>query len=195
MRRFLTLGLLLLLVTGCTSAVTLRHPITGVTVKCGPYAFDSLGRSAAVAMERERQCVSDYQRQGYERAPEGLSETQSRPVTTPVAVSPSAGLNGTFVGEITGTVRGQAFSMRVTFTLVQSGDQLVGVWNTSGGTSGTVQGVVIGSQVSDFRAKQVNPCEGAFTGATVVEAGRLRGSYTGVDCNGPVTASFVVTRQ
>lgn len=67
MRRFLPLGLLLLLVTGCTSAVTLRHPITGVTVKCGPYAFDNLGRSAAVAMERERQCISDYQRQGYER--------------------------------------------------------------------------------------------------------------------------------
>jgi len=104
-------------------------------------------------------------------------------------------LDGTFSGEITGQAKGQTFTMRVTFTLVQSGDQLVGVWNTTGGTSGTVQGVVGGGQVSDFRAKQVNPCEGAFTGAAVVEAGRLRGSYTGVDCNGPVTASFVVTRQ
>ena len=68
-RGTLTFTFLLVTASACTSAVTLRHPVTGVTVKCGPYAFDNLGRSAAVATERERQCVNDYQRQGFERAP------------------------------------------------------------------------------------------------------------------------------
>ena len=192
LRRLLLLAMLALL-TACTSAVTLRQPRTGAIATCGPYY--TVGLYAFAANERERQCISDYQRLGYERVPEGFRESPSPPTTTPVAVSPSTGLNGTFAGEITGTVRGQPFSMRVTFTLVHSGDQLVGVWNTTAGTSGTVQGVVSGGQVPDFRVKQVNPCEGTFTGAAVIEAGRLRGSYTGGDCSGSVTASFVVTRQ
>jgi len=121
------------------------------------------------------------------------SETTRPSTSTPVAAA--SGLDGTFSGEITGQARGQAFTMRVTFTLVQSGDQVVGVWHTATGTSGTVQGVVSGGQVPDFRVKQVNPCEGAFAGVAVIESGRHRGSYAGVDCNGPATASFVMTRQ
>ena len=60
MRLLLLIGMLTL-VTGCTSAVHLRHSETGKTVKCGPY----LMTGGVVA--RERGCIEDYQRQGYER--------------------------------------------------------------------------------------------------------------------------------
>ena len=48
-----------------------------------------------------------------------------------------------------------------------------------------------------IRARQIKPCEGEFGGVAVIEAGgsRLRGSYVGIDCTGPVTASFVVEKQ
>ena len=51
--------------------------------------------------------------------------------------------------------------------------------------------------ISDFRAKQTNPCEGGFAGAAVIENDglRLRGAYTGGDCGGTATGSFVVNRQ
>jgi hypothetical protein len=113
------------------------------------------------------------------------------------SVPTHAGLTGTYTGEITGTARGQAASIRVTFTLVQNGDNVVGVWTTTGGTSGTVSGTVQEGRISAFRAKQVNPCEGDLTGAAVIEdsGARLRGSYAGDDCTGHVTASFVVNRQ
>ena len=54
--------------TGCTSAVTLRHPQSGATAKCGPYY--SLGGYYNAATLRERTCVQDFQRQGYERVPD-----------------------------------------------------------------------------------------------------------------------------
>lgn len=62
---WLTLALVILVLPGCTSAVTLRHPQTGATVKCGPFAFIQ-----STAAEREARCIQDYQRQGYERVPE-----------------------------------------------------------------------------------------------------------------------------
>ena len=53
---------------GCTTAVKLRNPATGATASCGPYYVDS-GFSNAQA-ERESRCISDFQRQGFERVPE-----------------------------------------------------------------------------------------------------------------------------
>ena len=65
--RFLLISLLGMLMAGCTSAVILRHPQTGQTTKCGPYSTGGpIGWQAA---QREAQCISDYQRQGYERVP------------------------------------------------------------------------------------------------------------------------------
>jgi len=43
--------------------VHLKHKETGQVIKCGPY--DTSVRGAL----REAQCISDYQRQGYERVP------------------------------------------------------------------------------------------------------------------------------
>lgn len=53
---------------GATDPVFLRHSETAQTVKCGPYATRGIGRAFAAA-QHEAQCISDYQRQGYERVP------------------------------------------------------------------------------------------------------------------------------
>lgn len=115
----------------------------------------------------------------------------------PSAPPAASGLNGTYTGDIAGASRGQSFAMRVTFTLVQSGNQIAGTWNTTGGTSGTVTGVLEEGRVLDFRARQVNPCLGEFLGTVAVEnnANLLRGRYSGLDCGGAVSASFEAARQ
>jgi hypothetical protein len=117
--------------------------------------------------------------------------------TPPAAQAPSPkGLTGTYTGEITGNTGGRIFKMSVTFTIVQSGPEIAGAWTTTGGTSGTVAGVLTENGIRDLRALQLNPCVGDFGGVAVLEAEMtLRGSYVGQDCNGAVTASFVVTRQ
>lgn len=61
------LALVIGLLAGCTTAVILRHPQTRQTAQCGPYY--SLGFYYWMATDRERTCVRDFQRQGYERAP------------------------------------------------------------------------------------------------------------------------------
>lgn len=55
----LVLGLL----AGCTSPVKMRNSVTGQVAECGPYA------NTWTTPERESQCIRDYQRQGFERAP------------------------------------------------------------------------------------------------------------------------------
>ena len=60
------LVILSLLLSACNSSVQLRHVVTGKVVTCGPY--NSFGVAAQMsAVERERGCIQDYQRQGYER--------------------------------------------------------------------------------------------------------------------------------
>jgi hypothetical protein len=124
----------------------------------------------------------------------GERGTSSEPQVSAVTAS---GLNGTYTDEIIGNARGQRFTMRVTFTLVQSGNQIAGTWNTTGGTSGTVIGLVEQGRVTDFRARQVNPCAGDFVGALMVDGNGtlLRGQYAGSDCGGAVTASFEAVRH
>ena len=67
MLRSLIGAAIVLALTACTSAVTLRHPATGAVATCGPYY--TVGFYAFAANERERQCIQDYQRQGYQRVP------------------------------------------------------------------------------------------------------------------------------
>jgi len=49
--------------TGCTSEIKMVNARTGQVAKCGPYT-DTVN-----APPREAQCISDYQRQGFEREP------------------------------------------------------------------------------------------------------------------------------
>jgi hypothetical protein len=44
--------------------VILRDPETGKTVQC---RADDTDQSAEVAYQRQRDCIDDYQRQGYKR--------------------------------------------------------------------------------------------------------------------------------
>jgi hypothetical protein len=123
--------------------------------------------------------------------------------TTTVAPSPTTsatavrGLSGTYHGRILGTASGRPLAGTITFTVVQSGNDLSGVWTTSFGHSGTVGGALSGTAIPIFRAVQMNPCQGGFVGmATVTEAPvSLRGRYVGQDCHGPLDAEFMVDRQ
>lgn len=59
-----------LLLAGCsTDPVLLRHPQTGQMEECGPYPTITQSQAAA-AVELERGCITDYERQGYERVVE-----------------------------------------------------------------------------------------------------------------------------
>jgi hypothetical protein len=61
-----TLFLISGLLWGCmTTPVTLKHPKTGDTVRCGPYSAVGLRDHANV--HREIKCVEDWQRRGYQR--------------------------------------------------------------------------------------------------------------------------------
>ena len=59
------------LLAGCVrDAVILVHPRTGKEAQCGPYYFTGMSSgsfSKAAAEEREHDCISDYQQQGYVR--------------------------------------------------------------------------------------------------------------------------------
>jgi len=84
--RGLLLSSLCLAFTGCvvsSEIVYLKHPTKGDVVKCGPFTKTGNINAATQAAQAElRYCVSDFQRQGYERtAPDGLSRSSlSRPV-------------------------------------------------------------------------------------------------------------------
>jgi hypothetical protein len=54
----------LIVLAGCTGPVILRDPQTGKTVHCGP---DETEQRADVAYQHQRDCIEDYQRQGYKR--------------------------------------------------------------------------------------------------------------------------------
>lgn len=194
MLRSLACTAVVLTLAACTSAVTLRHPSTGAVATCGPYY--TVGLYAFAANERERQCIQDYQRQGYERVAQGPGLAATSPAVAAGTEGPGH-LNGTYSGDVVTQLRGQSATLRLSFTLVQSGEHLVGTWSTNNGGSGTVTGTVSGSKITAFKARQLNPCPGEFTGAVTIErnAAELRGSYSGADCGGAISAVFTVNRQ
>ena len=57
-----------LLLAGCSSTAIYLKNAAGQVATCGP--FDETTEAARIAAaQREARCISDYQRQGYERAP------------------------------------------------------------------------------------------------------------------------------
>jgi hypothetical protein len=105
-------------------------------------------------------------------------------------------VNGTYTGPINGTQDGTPFSMDITMTLSQNGDNVTGTWSTTGGTSGTLSATITGSSFGNFIVTATNPCAGTFNGsANIMDNGdRISGSYTGNSCFGVTTASFDVNR-
>jgi hypothetical protein len=66
-----TLGFALLLASCATQPVTLRHPQTGQTAQCGPYTnMHPLIPALSPHWKAERDCIGDFQRQGFERVPD-----------------------------------------------------------------------------------------------------------------------------
>jgi hypothetical protein len=68
------IGIVLVLFLGCSlfagcssETVILRHPQTGATVTCGPYS--NYGFFGGDYWRSMPQCITDYQRQGFERMP------------------------------------------------------------------------------------------------------------------------------
>lgn len=63
--------LMAIALAGCqpfvTEPVFLKHPQTGGVVVCGPYRYRD--QSAIMVAFQEQQCITDYQRQGYDRVP------------------------------------------------------------------------------------------------------------------------------
>jgi len=59
------------LLAGCArDPVILIHPQTRKAQQCGPYYFTGMSSgifSRAAAEERQRDCINDYEQQGYER--------------------------------------------------------------------------------------------------------------------------------
>ena len=60
-----------LMLTGCVSGGALmKHPVTGKTVECGRYARASSSLLSLTLEKRERECITDFRLQGYERVPD-----------------------------------------------------------------------------------------------------------------------------
>lgn len=69
--KYMAVAWLCVVLTACTSSETvyLKDPM-GAMAQCGPYSGGGIGAApAAVNREKLRDCVGDYQRQGYERTP------------------------------------------------------------------------------------------------------------------------------
>ncbi len=193
-----------------------RIALLALLVGCAPKPYwTKVGFSGEEFRRDEAQCAQEskkrdpgqclrargYQqisREEYERLQEGVPRRLPAVSTMARVPAPPNGLSGTFAGAIAGSQDRQPFSMRMTLTLVQTGEQITGVWTTTGGTSGTMTArVTVYNTLIDVRAKQTKPCEGEFLGTAVIEDNwrQLRGTYTGGGYGGTVSASFHVTRQ
>ncbi|MDO8665283.1 MAG: hypothetical protein Q7J79_01625 [Gemmatimonadales bacterium] len=107
----------------------------------------------------------------------------------------SINLSGTYTGSMTATSGGFSVPGTLTFTLSQSGTSVSGTWTNSFGASGTGTATLSGTTLT-LTLTQTNPCAGVFGGsATVQNAGaRLSGTFSGSDCAGSATGSFVVNK-
>jgi hypothetical protein len=112
------------------------------------------------------------------------------------APKPPSGVTGIYLGPFTGTQGGREFTLQITLRVAQDGERLSGTW-TAGPASGTASGTVSGAEIINFRAEQITPCPGVLSGTVGIEerGTKLRGAFAGQACQGPVAASFVVTRQ
>jgi hypothetical protein len=127
-------------------------------------------------------------------------ESQTKPQdnkSTPTNASISSVVRGTFGGQVFGSSGGDSFSAGLILTLEEAGKQLKGAWIAERGKSGILTGTLAGSKIATLRLKQLKPCAGSYDGSVMIveDGSRLRGSYTGTDCNGKVDAVFNVAKR
>jgi hypothetical protein len=118
--------------TTTTTMIPIRKHRAGFVVQLVPAGTPPPPGAFDAVMIREQVVV----RYGVDRPGAPASTSPTAPATVAAATGPG-NLNGTDAGDITATVRGQTFGMRLSFTLVQGGDQITGTWNTTSGASGT----------------------------------------------------------
>ncbi len=116
-----------------------------------------------------------------------------------VVPQPTVDVTGTWDATMTvtgGTQAPPGFQFTATFTLAQSGTSVSGTFATEGGLSGQVSASLSG-QTINFTITQGLPCTGSFTGAAAVSTSgtQINGSYSGSDCNGSLSASFVANKR
>jgi len=99
-------------------------------------------------------------------------------------------------GTYSGTINAVGFPAgTLTFTLSHAGTSVTGTWSNSLGASGNGTGTVSGTTLT-FTLSQTSPCTGTFTGNAAIQnsGARLSGSFSGSDCNGSGSGTFVVNR-
>jgi|GEM_PF-2356056 len=65
--RLFTIAAVLTVFSGCaTEQILLRHPQTNEIAKCGPYSAPTVA-DRVEGIKRTKECVEDYERQGYRR--------------------------------------------------------------------------------------------------------------------------------
>jgi len=65
--RLFTITVVLAIVAGCaTEQILLRHPQTSEIAKCGPFSAPTVS-DRVEGIKRTRECVEEYERQGYRR--------------------------------------------------------------------------------------------------------------------------------
>jgi len=113
---------------------------------------------------------------------------------------PSTDVTG--IWDVTFTVTGGDLGVPIgsqysgTLTLVQSGMDVSGAFPTPGGSTASLEGLVVG-QALTFTITEDPPCSGTATGDGTIDAdfNRIDGSTSGTDCNGTVMADFVALRH
>jgi len=115
-------------------------------------------------------------------------------ISLPHAAEDSRDLTGIYEGELNFA----SHTLRITATLVQTGDHVAGLWSTSSGSgSGTMTGTVSAGAILDWEGVQTAPCPGALRGsASIKDRGAiLEGPYMITNCQGTTEASFHVERH
>src|SRR5262245_18727839 len=87
------------------------------------------------------------------RCPSANVAVASAPAAAPPP--PARSLSGTFSGAVSANSKGRQWTTEVVFTLVQAGADVTGLWNTTGGTSGGVTGVLAESGIPSLKIRQV----------------------------------------
>ena len=104
-----------------------------------------------------------------------------------------ANVTGTWAAQISSNRDG---NFSATFTLVQTGVNVSGTFSVQGGVGGNMQGTVTGFSLA-FTAQQGAPCPSTFNGSATVRSDnrQMNGSYSGSDCRGGFSATFVANKQ
>ena len=114
----------------------------------------------------------------------------SSPTAPPAPPPPIVNVAGTWDGTLNfGTIL-----VAVTMTFSQMSATVTGTW-LAPGAGGSVNGTISGSTFT-FSGIQLTPCAGTFAGSGTINAAvtQITGSYSGSDCAGFDSVTFVITR-